>query len=103
MKMCLVRPLAAIGVWNYEIRKSARKSQAQMKTSSRHFALFVVKQKRSKTNASATDEQLVQLTYFGGLPLEQAAEVLGVSCRTVYRHWAFARVWLYNAITKEEA
>jgi len=45
--------------------------------------------------------QLVKLTYFGGLSLEQAAEVLGVSCRTVYRHWAFARVWLYNAITKD--
>ncbi len=46
--------------------------------------------------------QLVKLAYFGGLSLEQAAEVLGMSCRSAYRHWAFARAWLYQAITREE-
>jgi RNA polymerase sigma factor (TIGR02999 family) len=46
--------------------------------------------------------QLVKLAYFGGLSLEQAAEVLGLSCRTAYRHWAFARAWLYQAIAREE-
>ena len=45
--------------------------------------------------------QLVKLAYFGGLSLEQAAEVLGMSGRTAYRHWAFARAWLYKAITPE--
>jgi DNA-directed RNA polymerase specialized sigma24 family protein len=45
--------------------------------------------------------KLVQLAYFGGLSLEQAAEVLGMSCRSVYRHWAFARAWLYQAITRD--
>jgi len=44
---------------------------------------------------------LVQLAYFGGLSLEQAAAVLGMSCRSAYRHWAFARAWLYKAITLE--
>jgi RNA polymerase sigma factor (TIGR02999 family) len=42
--------------------------------------------------------ELVQLTYFGGLSLEQAAESLGVSLRTVHRHWAYARARLYKAI-----
>jgi len=42
--------------------------------------------------------QLVKLAYFGGLSLEQAAEVLGISSRSVYRHWAFARAWLYKAV-----
>ena len=46
--------------------------------------------------------RLVKLAYFGGLSLEQAAEVLGISCRTAYRHWAFARAWLYKAITREQ-
>lgn len=46
--------------------------------------------------------KLVKLAYFGGLSLEQAAEVLGMSGRTAYRHWAFARAWLYKAITSEE-
>jgi len=50
-------------------------------------------------DAEAAD--LVKLAYFGGLSLEQAAEVLGMSGRTAYRHWAFARAWLYKAIATE--
>ena len=44
---------------------------------------------------------LVKLTYFGGLTLEQAAEVLEVSPRTAYRQIAFARAWLYDTISKK--
>ncbi len=42
--------------------------------------------------------QLVQLHCFAGLSIEQAAEVLGLSPRTAYRDWAFARAWLYRAL-----
>jgi RNA polymerase sigma factor (TIGR02999 family) len=42
--------------------------------------------------------QVVRLHFFAGLPIEQAAEVLGVSRATAYRHWAYARVWLRDAI-----
>jgi RNA polymerase sigma factor (TIGR02999 family) len=45
--------------------------------------------------------ELVKLAYFGGLSLEQAAEVLGISGRSVYRHWAFARAWLFKAVSRE--
>jgi RNA polymerase sigma factor (TIGR02999 family) len=38
--------------------------------------------------------ELVQLRYFGGLTLKQAAEVLGVSPRTADSWWAYARSWL---------
>jgi RNA polymerase sigma factor (TIGR02999 family) len=38
--------------------------------------------------------QLVQLTYFAGLSVEQAADALGLSRATAYRHWTFARAWL---------
>jgi RNA polymerase sigma factor (TIGR02999 family) len=38
--------------------------------------------------------QLVQLRYFGGLTLKQAAAVLGVSPRTADSDWAYARSWL---------
>ena len=55
---------------------------------------------RPEENAEAAE--LVKLTYFGGLALEQAAEVLGVSSRTAYRHLAFARAWLYEAISEED-
>jgi RNA polymerase sigma factor (TIGR02999 family) len=37
---------------------------------------------------------LVQLRYFGGLTLRQAAEVLGISPRTADSYWAYARSWL---------
>jgi RNA polymerase sigma factor (TIGR02999 family) len=42
--------------------------------------------------------QLVRLHCFAGLSIEQAAEVLGLSPRTAYRDWAFARAWLYRAL-----
>jgi RNA polymerase sigma factor (TIGR02999 family) len=42
--------------------------------------------------------QVVQLHFFGGLSIEQTAEVLGVSRATAYRQWSFARAWLRCAI-----
>jgi len=38
--------------------------------------------------------RLVEVRFFGGLSIEEAAEVLGVSPATVKRHWATARAWL---------
>lgn len=37
---------------------------------------------------------IVELRYFGGLTLEQTAEVVGMSLATVKREWAMARAWL---------
>jgi RNA polymerase sigma factor (TIGR02999 family) len=42
--------------------------------------------------------RVVQLHYFAGLSIEQAAEALGVSRATAYRQWAYARAWLRCAI-----
>ncbi|NQT41378.1 MAG: sigma-70 family RNA polymerase sigma factor [Planctomycetes bacterium] len=42
--------------------------------------------------------QVFKLHYFAGLSVEQAAEVLGVSRATAYRHWTFARAWLQSQI-----
>ena len=42
--------------------------------------------------------QLVQLRYFAGLSIPEAAKALGVSPRTADRLWAFARVWLLREI-----
>ena len=53
---------------------------------------------------AASDPQaakLVQLRYFGGLTLKQAAEVLGVSPRTADSYWAYARSWLLAALGGE--
>jgi RNA polymerase sigma factor (TIGR02999 family) len=45
---------------------------------------------------------LVQLHCFAGLPIEQAAQALGLSARTAYRDWAFARAWLFRALRGAE-
>jgi RNA polymerase sigma factor (TIGR02999 family) len=45
--------------------------------------------------------ELVRLRYFAGLTLEEAAEILGISRATADRHWAFARAWLYDAMTRD--
>jgi RNA polymerase sigma factor (TIGR02999 family) len=44
--------------------------------------------------------ELVKLRFFTGLTQEQAAACLGISLRTANRYWAFARVWLYDALCK---
>jgi RNA polymerase sigma factor (TIGR02999 family) len=44
--------------------------------------------------------QIVELRYFGGLNIDEAAEVLGVSSPTVQREWRAAKAWLYRAISE---
>jgi DNA-directed RNA polymerase specialized sigma24 family protein len=43
--------------------------------------------------------QLVKLRYFVGLTLDQAADVLQISARTAYRHWAYAKARLHEELT----
>ena len=50
----------------------------------------------------AVKAQLITLRYFGGLTIEQAAEVMGISRVTAFRYWTFARAWLYWKITGDE-
>ena len=45
--------------------------------------------------------RVVELKYFGGMTLEETAEVLGVSRAKVIREWRMAKAWLYGELTKE--
>lgn len=45
--------------------------------------------------------ELVKLRFFGGLTLDEAGHMLGVTGRTAKRYWAFARAWLYEEMRKE--
>ena len=45
--------------------------------------------------------QVVELRYFGGLTLEEAAEVLEVSVMTVRRDWRAAKAWLFRTMNDE--
>jgi RNA polymerase sigma factor (TIGR02999 family) len=40
--------------------------------------------------------RVVELRYFGGLTVDEVAEVLGISSKTVMREWNVARAWLYG-------
>jgi RNA polymerase sigma factor (TIGR02999 family) len=44
--------------------------------------------------------RIVELRFFGGLSVEEAAEILGVSERTIKREWSVARAWLYGELSK---
>ena len=46
--------------------------------------------------------QIVELRYFGGLTVEETAEFLKLSQRTVEREWNMAKAWLYRALSGEE-
>ena len=47
----------------------------------------------------ARPSQVVELKFFGGFSVEETAEALGVSVRTVINDWNTARAWLYRRLT----
>jgi len=46
--------------------------------------------------------RVAELRYFGGLSVEETAEVMGISGRTVKRDWAMARAWMRAQLSEEE-
>jgi RNA polymerase sigma factor (TIGR02999 family) len=46
--------------------------------------------------------QIVELRYFGGLTIEETADVLGASVASVNRDWSVARAWLYQRLKSAE-
>jgi len=44
--------------------------------------------------------RVVELRFFGGLSVDETAEVLGVSAMTVMRDWALAKAWLLRELEK---
>ena len=47
---------------------------------------------------SSETAAVVRLRFFAGLSVQETADSLGTSTRTVNRHWAYARAWLYDAL-----
>ena len=45
--------------------------------------------------------QIIELRFFGGLSIEETAEVLGVSAGTVMRDWTLAKAWLRREMTSK--
>ena len=47
--------------------------------------------------------ELVKLRYFGGLSVEDAGRVLGISRATADRYWAYARAWLFSELSDADS
>ncbi len=73
--------------------------EAQLTTGEDANELLALDEALSRlAKVDATAASLVKLRYFAGLTVEQAAASLGISPRTAYSTWIYARSWLQKAI-----
>jgi RNA polymerase sigma-70 factor (ECF subfamily) len=56
---------------------------------------------KSLAKLNERQARIVELRYFGGLSVEETAEVLGISPITVKRDWALARAWLRSQLSSK--
>jgi len=56
---------------------------------------------QSLAKINRRQSQVIELRYFGGLSVEETAEVLKVSADTVMRDWRFAKAWLKREMVRE--
>jgi len=62
-----------------------------------HDTLLLVNEALEKLAVEdASAAEIAKLRFFGGLTLEEAGQVMGVTERTANRYWAFGRVWLFD-------
>ena len=57
---------------------------------------------RSLAEIDGRKSQVVELRYFGGLNLEETAEILEVSVETAKRDWKMARAWLFTQLAGKQ-
>jgi RNA polymerase sigma factor (TIGR02999 family) len=74
---------------------------AELDADSNSDDLFIVDEALSRLAAhDAEAARLVELRFFAGLTLEEAARSLGISERSAYRSWAYARAWLRRELDR---
>jgi RNA polymerase sigma-70 factor, ECF subfamily len=72
---------------------------------SREVASDLIALDEALTRLAAIDprrSQVVELRFFGGLSVDETAEVLKISTVTVMRDWSMAKAWLKRAVTSDE-
>ena len=70
-------------------------------TEAKAAELFAVHEALEKlTKLDARKGHIVELRFFGGLNLDETAEVLGISSPTVQREWRAAKAWLHRLLTE---
>jgi RNA polymerase sigma-70 factor (ECF subfamily) len=74
-------------------------SQVQIAAGAREVDVLALEQALERLGAmDARQARVVELRYFGGLSVEETAEVLGVSAATVKNEWAVAKAWLHQQL-----
>ena len=57
---------------------------------------------RPFTNLDPQHAQIVELRFFGGMSVQEVADVLGLSKRTIEREWTMIRSWLRTELDESE-
>ena len=78
-------------------------AEAALVTETRAQELLALDEALQRVAAQdARKSQIVELRYFGGLSVEETAEFLKLSRRTVEREWTAAKAWLYRELSEEQ-
>ncbi|MBV9181360.1 MAG: sigma-70 family RNA polymerase sigma factor [Acidobacteria bacterium] len=76
--------------------------EALLGAKARGIEILVLNQAlQSLAEIDAQKAHVVELRYFGGLSVEETAEVLGITPARVKRDWQNAKTWLYGVLTRE--
>ena len=81
----------------YQRREADLDGLSQPETAAEVLAVDESLGKLTRENSSVA--KLVELRYFAGLTLEEAASASGISVRTAHRYWTYAKAWLHNEIS----
>jgi RNA polymerase sigma factor (TIGR02999 family) len=78
--------------------------EATLQATGRSEDLLVVDEALSRLEQKdALCAKIVQLRYFAGFTMPEAAKALGISLRTAERNWTYSRMWLYREISRSDA
>jgi RNA polymerase sigma-70 factor (ECF subfamily) len=92
-----------------ELRRIARRHMAHERVSQTHGREGAGRRcrcagrrgDRALASIDRRKSQVVEMCYFGGLSIEETAEALGVSVRTVKRDWTLAKLWLVRELRRQ--
>ncbi len=77
--------------------------EAEAKSDERSAALVALDDAlKALAQLDERKSRIIELRYFGGLSVEETAEVLQVSTRTIKREWSMAQAWLFRELSGKE-
>jgi RNA polymerase sigma factor (TIGR02999 family) len=82
-------------------RQRVELEAAELETTPEEKVLLIQDALQNFQKEDPEKAKIVEMKFFGGLTSQEIAERLGVTERTVERHWAYAKAWLFQAINKE--